>query len=192
MHNRRRFIAGAATAAAGIVVTACGGGHDMSGMGGPTSSVAPTADHNSADIAFAKGMVPHHAQAIEMADLAPSRAATPSVKELAAQIKAAQDPEIVQMKAWLTSWGESSPASSEGMGHGMMSAADLKALESAVGPAFDKLFLAQMIEHHEGAIVMAKAEQQDGKYQPAKDLAAAIVTAQEKEIAEMRALQRAG
>jgi len=68
-------------------------------------SAAPSAAdgrHNAADVAFAQRMIVHHQGAIEMADLAPSRAASQQVKDLAVRIKAAQGPEIEQMQGWLT------------------------------------------------------------------------------------------
>lgn len=193
MKSRRQFLGAGAALTMAAVLSACGGGgHDMGSMGGATSSVAASADHNQADVAFAQGMIPHHAQAIEMADLVPSRASDPKVKELATQIKAAQDPEIATMKGWLQSWGQPVPASMSGMDHGsgsgMMSASEMKDLENANGAAFDKLFLTLMVKHHEGAVAMAKKEQASGKYAPAKDLAGQIIAAQEKEIATMKGL----
>ncbi len=85
----------------------------MSGSGSAMMSAAPsTADgqHNAADLAFAQQMIVHHQGAIEMADLAPSRAASQQVKDLAVRIKAAQGPEIQQMQGWLTSWAAPCPA----------------------------------------------------------------------------------
>jgi uncharacterized protein (DUF305 family) len=79
---------------------------------------APAADgqHNQADVMFARMMIPHHEQAIEMAKLAPTRANSTDVKALAAQIQAAQQPEINEMKGWLSAWGE--PTMPAGVGQG--------------------------------------------------------------------------
>ena len=94
------------------------------------SPPAASAEHNAADLAFAQQMIVHHQGAVEMADLAPGRAANQQVKDLAARIKAAQAPEIEQMTGWLTLWGAamttSAAASSSddgmgGMDHGGMS-----------------------------------------------------------------------
>jgi len=95
------------------------------------SAPAASADHNAADLSFAQQMIVHHQGAVEMADLAPGRAANQQVKDLAAKIKAAQAPEIEQMTGWLTLWGAAmstsaaaSPTSDDGMGgmnHGGMS-----------------------------------------------------------------------
>src|SRR5664279_2296892 len=105
----------------------------MSGSGSAMMSAAPsTADgqHNAADVAFAQQMIVHHQGAIEMADLAPSRAASQQVKDLAARIKAAQGPEIEQMQSWLTAWAaamttasaaSSSDDAAGGMNHGGIS-----------------------------------------------------------------------
>ena len=156
------------------------------------SAPAQQGDHNAADTAFDKGMIPHHRQAIEMADLAATRAESAEVKKLADEIKKAQDPEIKTLSGWLTSWGEQVPA--EGAGHeghdmsGMMTAQEMKQLEASSGKAFDTAFLTMMVKHHEGAVAMAKTEQADGTYQPAKDMAGQIITSRSTEIARMNTL----
>ena len=103
-------------------------------MSGSASAMMPppaaSSDHNAADLAFAQQMIVHHQGAVEMADLAPSRAANQQVKDLAARIKAAQAPEIEQMTGWLTLWGAAMSTSTAaspsdggmgGMDHGGMS-----------------------------------------------------------------------
>ena len=178
----KRFLAPLVIGAATLVLLAgCGGG----------------ANHNDQDVSFATDMVPHHQQAVEMADLAAARASDATVKALAARIKAAQDPEIRTMQGWLSDWdkasdmggmdhggGSSMAGGSDGMG--MMSDADMGALKAASGTAFDRMFLTSMISHHTGAIEMAKTEQAKGKHQPAKDLAKTIQDTQAQEIAEMQ------
>ncbi|MFI1942582.1 DUF305 domain-containing protein [Streptomyces virginiae] len=195
-----RATAVAATATATLVLAACGGNGDNAGSAHngnsaaspSTSAPAQQGDHNAADVTFAQGMIPHHRQAIEMADLAATRAESAEVKKLAGEIKKAQDPEIKTLSGWLTSWGEQVPA--EGQGHGghdmsgMMSSEEMKQLESSSGKAFDAAFLQMMVKHHEGAVAMAKIEQSDGKYGPAKEMAGAIITSQSAEIARMNAL----
>ena len=153
----------------------------------------PTADHNDADVAFAQGMIPHHEQAIEMSDLALTKAGTPQVKALADRIKAAQGPEINQMKAWLTQWGQPLTAGHDHghgghSGAGMLSEAEMSTLTNTSGPAFDKLFLEGMIRHHEGAVTMAQEEIEKGQFPEAKQLARNIVDSQRAEITEMRGL----
>ncbi|BCB77989.1 DUF305 domain-containing protein [Phytohabitans flavus] len=191
-----------AVAAALAFVGACGGeGHDGGGHGGeqqPAASAgagtpADAAGHNDADVEFAQGMIPHHQQAVEMAELAATRAANPKVKELASKIAAAQGPEIGQMNGWLTAWGAPPPATSgghdtHGSMPGMMSDADMAALEKATGRDFDKRFLEMMIEHHEGALRMATSEQQQGQHPGAKALAQKIEADQTAEIEQMRTM----
>ncbi|MFJ8190112.1 DUF305 domain-containing protein [Streptomyces sp. NPDC096094] len=201
----RRGAAVAAAGAAALVLAACGGdGDSPAGHGdhnAPASSSAPASasapasqgQRNAADVAFAKGMIPHHRQAVEMAGLAPDRARSAEVKKLAADIKKAQDPEIRTLSGWLTSWGEEVPAegamdhSAHGMG-GMMTAGEMTELEDASGKAFDTAFLEMMIRHHEGAVQMAKTEQADGAYNPATKMAAEIITSQSAEIEQMTRL----
>ncbi|MER7742389.1 DUF305 domain-containing protein [Streptomyces sp. NPDC096538] len=204
--NRRRSLARrtaavAAAGAAALVLAACGGNGDDAGSAGhdghnaaSASASASQGQHNAADVAFAKGMIPHHRQAVEMADLAPERAQSPEVKRLAADIKKAQDPEIKTLSGWLTSWGEEVPAEGA-MDHsmhsgmeGMMSAKEMTELENASGKAFDTAFTEMMIKHHEGAVEMAKAEQADGAYEPTKKMAGQIITSQSAEIEQMNKL----
>lgn len=152
-------------------------------------------DDNQADVDFATGMIPHHAQAVEMADLALDKATNAQVKQLATSIKQAQQPEIDKMTGWLEDWGEEVPATNgeHGSGHtmtdGMMSDDDMSMLENASGKMFDQHWTALMIEHHEGAITMAKEELSKGSNDDAKQLAQAIIDGQSKEIATMKALQ---
>ncbi|MEU3408420.1 DUF305 domain-containing protein [Streptomyces sp. NPDC006670] len=198
----RRTTALAAAVTAALVLAACGGTSDgAAGHGGghdaPAAPTAPapsgTAAHNTADTAFAQGMLPHHRQALEMASLAATRAESAEVKTLADEIRKAQDPEIKTLTGWLTSWGEQVPPA-EGGGHaghamsGMMSGAEMDQLTKASGKAFDTAFLQLMVKHHEGAVAMAKTERADGAYQPAKDMAAAIVASQSAEITRMNGL----
>ncbi|WP_327304101.1 DUF305 domain-containing protein [Streptomyces sp. NBC_01298] len=196
----RRATAVAAAATAALVLAACGGNGDDSGSahnGHNTASPSASApaqqgDHNAADTAFAQGMIPHHRQAVEMADLAATRAESAEVKKLADEIKKAQDPEIKTLSGWLTSWGEQVPAEDAGHGghdmSGMMTDEEMKQLEAASGKAFDTAFLTMMVKHHEGAVTMAKTEQADGAYQPAKDMAGQIITSQSAEIDRMNTL----
>ncbi|GAA2108577.1 DUF305 domain-containing protein [Actinomadura alba] len=184
---------------AGFTLAACGGTNDgsdsMSGHAmSTTSAPAPSAagQHNDQDIKFAQGMIPHHQQAIQMAELASSRASMSEVEQLATAIKASQGPEIQQMTGWLNSWNATVPSPDMHVGHdmgdGMMSVQDMEKLEKLSGSRFDKAFLTMMIEHHQGAITMAKTEQAGGMSSAAKSLADAIVTSQSTEITTMRAL----
>ncbi|GGN50551.1 uncharacterized protein (DUF305 family) [Actinoplanes campanulatus] len=183
-----------AAAVALITLAACGGDHGSSSHGAATPVASPSAGavFADADVAFAQHMVVHHRQAVEMAVLAPERAASAEVKKLAAAIEAAQAPEISTMTGWLGAWGAAVPEAGHDSGHetmpGMMSDADMTALAAAKGAAFDERFLTLMIAHHEGAITMAGEASAKGANPEAKALAAAIVTDQRAEIAEMRAL----
>jgi uncharacterized protein (DUF305 family) len=179
--------------------------HDDMGDGmagsGSTSTISVPADaaFNAMDVAFAQGMIPHHAQAVEMAEMALAISTDPTVRALAEKVKAAQDPEITLMTSWLEAWGQSVPDRNGPMGHdgtgpggmmmsGMMSEAEMAQLGAARGGEFDRMFLEMMIRHHEGAVQMAQQQLADGKYPPAKDLARAIMAAQQAEIDQMRAL----
>lgn len=164
----------------------------MPGMGpGMMSSSAPAAatEHNDADTMFAQGMIPHHEQAVEMSEMMLQKKDIPvSVTDLAARIKAAQAPEIETMTGWLKTWNESATMGSGHSMDGMMGEGDMKQLESAQGAAAARLFLTQMVTHHQGAIMMAQTEMSQGKNADAIQLSRDIVTAQEAEIKEMQDL----
>jgi uncharacterized protein (DUF305 family) len=193
---RRVLRAGVAGAAVLALAAGCGDdGGSMPGMdhgGNPaatTAAAAPGASFNDADVAFAQNMIPHHQQAVQMADLAAGKAGNADLKQLAAQIKAAQDPEIKTMTGWLTAWGK--PAMPAG-GHGgmsmpgMMSDADMNKLTAATGTGFDRMFAQMMIAHHNGAIQMAKDEQAKGANPEAKALAATIEKTQAAEVTKIQ------
>ncbi|OLT11610.1 DUF305 domain-containing protein [Actinomadura sp. CNU-125] len=177
-----------------IGLAACGDDDATTGASGHSghsapASAAPSATHNAQDVMFAQMMIPHHRQAVEMADLAPTRAGSAKVKDLAVQIKKAQGPEIRTMTGWLKTWGE--PESAGQMGHdmdGMMSDEQMTELEGLSGAKFDKAFLEMMIEHHEGAVTMAQQEQASGRFADATAMAGEIVRTQRAEIATMREL----
>jgi uncharacterized protein (DUF305 family) len=168
--------------------------HGSSGMSHGNSAPASSADHNDADVKFAQMMIPHHAQAVEMSDLILAKTEIPAtVTALATKIKEAQGPEIDTMTSWLKSWNEPTEMaaghsmSGSGMS-GMMDEAVMKELQAAQGTDAARLFLTQMIAHHEGAVTMAKTETSEGKNAEAVDLSKKIVTAQEAEIKEMQEL----
>jgi uncharacterized protein (DUF305 family) len=141
-------------------------------------------------------MIPHHAQAVQMSDMVLAKNGIQAdVRALATKIKAAQGPEIETMTGWLKSWNEPTQAtpghdlSRHGGGTaGMMSEEDMKKLDAARGTDAARLFLTQMIAHHEGAVSMAKTEGTDGKNPDAVALSKTIVASQGAEIKDMRSL----
>jgi uncharacterized protein (DUF305 family) len=110
-----------------------------------------------ADVRFMQGMIAHHAQAIHMSRMAPSRGGNPRLVRFAQKIDMSQAGEIVQMQEWLRANGQFAPDTSAWRTmtmHGMLTAEELGRLEAARGAAFDRLFLTYMIRHHEGALKM--------------------------------------
>ena len=156
---------------------------DSDGNGGPMMD----GDLNMSDVMFVQMMIPHHEQAVEMAELAPGAGASPEVQELASEISAAQGPEITQMEAMLDRWGVGQMM--DHSGHqmaGMVSDADMDRLRATSGAEFDRLFLELMIAHHEGAIDMAQDPLANGEDPELRTLLEAIVEAQTAEIAQMQ------
>lgn len=199
MRTTARVLSITAAIAGTVALSACGGAdtnhNGMTGMGSASSSATSTSSVDPADVMFAQTMVPHHQQAVEMADLAVTRASSPDVKALARKIKAAQDPEIATMNAWLGQWG--APTGSAGMNgmsgmdhgsDGVMSQADMTKLSQASGAEFDRMWLTMMVAHHQGALTMAKEVLATTTNQQVRTLAQSIVDGQTKEIATMNGL----
>jgi uncharacterized protein (DUF305 family) len=125
--------------------------------------------YTAADIHFMGGMIGHHAQAIVMAQWAPSHGASASIQTLAGRIINAQRDEIAAMEKWLRDRRQPLPKTSahgimmtmNGVEHemtmpGMLTDAQLKQLDQARGKEFDRLFLIFMIQHHRGAVTMVQ------------------------------------
>ena len=123
-----------------------------------TTGIAPPRSH--ADTDFMQGMIMHHSQAVEMTALIPSHTTNEAVRALGRRISTSQSDEIKLMRRWLEARGEAtSMPDMPGMNMlmpGMLSAEQMTALRAARGPEFDRLFLAGMIQHHGGALIMVK------------------------------------
>lgn len=186
------------TAMSGI--TACGSEDDKPEH---ETHEAPNGDEfNDADAEFASGMIQHHAQALQMVDLTMGRTLDPEVQALAEDIRMTQAPEIDQMTTWLTDWGRPVPetvrdhANAHADGDmetdpdmpGMMPAEDIAELEAAQGTDFQRRWLEMMVDHHEGAVEMARSEQSDGTNEAAIELAELIEKSQQGEIETMESL----
>jgi uncharacterized protein (DUF305 family) len=125
--------------------------------------------YTRADVKFMQGMIGHHAQAIVMANWAPTHGARADVRVLAERIAVAQKDEIATMQRWLRDRRETVPDAVAHHEHagmnmpgmppmmpGMLTAEQFARLDAAHGSAFDRLFLTYMIQHHQGAITMVK------------------------------------
>ena len=153
-------------------------------LSGCATSAQSNSEYSADDINFAEMMIPHHEQAIEMSEIALLNTTNSEVLQLAQQIKDAQSPEIDLMKSWK---GVRISTHSGHMMEGMLSESELSDLREAKESEFDALFLQGMIKHHEGAIVMAQ-EVASSKNLEVANLSAAIIAAQELEIATMKEL----
>ena len=192
------LLAGPLTALAALALVACGASPSASPATAPTDAPAaaatampesmPGMDHSNMagmsdapyDAAFIDSMIVHHEGAIAMANQALEQAERQEIKDLAQAIVGAQEAEITQLQEWRAAWY---PDLADTVGMGM----DMGDMEVAAGDApFDQRFIQAMIPHHEGAIAMARDALQKAERQEIKDLAQAIITAQEGEIAQMK------
>lgn len=125
-------------------------GEDVTGIEAP--------EHTAADTDFMRGMLVHHAQALEMAGLVGERTDSDDMPLLAERITVSQESEITLVEQWLTDRGEDVPGAGDHAEHGLMpgmaTPEQLAELGAARGPAFDALFLQLMIAHHQGALAM--------------------------------------
>ena len=176
-------------AAVALVAAGCGGDDEAAEPAGGEETVA--SGQVPFDQAFIDAMVPHHREAIEMAKAAQSRGLTqPDLEKIANDIISSQQREIDRMLDWRVQWFGSPklgpvlpevlgvPESELGMEHG-------SADEVAGAVDVDAKFAEMMIAHHDGAIAMAEAARERGQHEEIKDLAEAIIEAQEREIGIM-------
>lgn len=184
-------MAGAAFALALLATQACAGtGAPPAAAAGPSAATGRVAAGDSAELAelealylaradsvrmryaeadvhFMQGMIAHHAQALVMSGLAPSRAGSDALQTLAARTINAQNDEIETMQTWLGERGETMPdieisgtrltvggVMDMGSMPGMLTEEQMGELEAARGEEFDRLFLTYMIQHHSGAVTM--------------------------------------
>jgi uncharacterized protein (DUF305 family) len=110
------------------------------------------------DVRFMHHMTMHHAQALEMTSLVPSRNASQGLGLLAERIDVSQKDEIALMRRWLERRAKPLPPTGDHMMHmampGMLTEAEMARLRAATGSEFERLFLELMIKHHEGALTM--------------------------------------
>jgi uncharacterized protein (DUF305 family) len=171
----------AALLAAAAAITACGHAAGAASEPSPQPVAGDAAarvradsvrrPYTEADVRFMSDMIGHHAQALVMAGWAPTHGASPLVRTLAARIINAQQDEIATMQQWLGDRGQPVPEGhamdmSHDAGHampmpamlmpGMLTEAQMQALDQTTGPGFDRLFLKDMIQHHRGAVTMVQ------------------------------------
>lgn len=181
----------------------------------PTPSTQPRADtirqpYTPADVHFMTGMIGHHAQAVLMAGWAPTHGANSSISALCERIVVGQRDEIAFMQRWLGDRHEPVPAADAShdmmpgmeptmMMPGMLTAEQLTALDAAHSVDFDRLFLTDMIQHHQGALTMVQqlfgspgAAQDDMVFKFASDMNADQTIEIERMTAMLAALPAGG
>jgi uncharacterized protein (DUF305 family) len=165
--------------------------HVGHGESGTVQGEHPAA-HNAADVAFARNMLPHHQQGVELAAMVPAHTANPDLRVIAAHIGADQQAEIKTLNLLLAQWHAQAPPDGGGhAGHeempmmGIVDQSTINELKSLDGTAFDTLWARSMISHHQGAVRMAHDEIDHGQSAEAIHVATLIIEAQQQEIAIM-------
>ena len=187
--THRGLRAWAAAAALGLAALLGGCSEESAestGVGAPS--------FNDADVKSAQTMIPHHEQAVEMADSILGKSGmSPEVTQLAQQIRDTQRPQMETLTGFLTAWNKplipdhgSEADEDHWEAEGMLTPEEIQALAAADGSTAEKLFLEGMIQHHEGAITMVQSEIDDGENPDAVQLAQTIKTGQTVEIEAMK------
>jgi uncharacterized protein (DUF305 family) len=179
----KRALAAALLAISPLALTACASEADHSSHKMASSEAAYSAD----EVMFAQMMIPHHEQALEMVALAEAKTSDEDILHVAGHIKDAQAPEVSTMKSWLSAAGVDVDAHHSMEMDGMLSDAELDALEAVEGVEFEKLFLSGMIKHHQGALDMLYLleESSNSEVTAFGDMVRKV---QSKEITDMQAL----
>ncbi|MFG1882439.1 DUF305 domain-containing protein [Micromonospora sp. NPDC049102] len=146
--------------------------------------------YNALDTVYVQMMIPHHQQALEMSTLAKDHAADPRIRAYADRIRAGQGPEISVLRGWLSTRGlpETAPGHDHAGMRGMQSPEAMRRLAAAQGVEFDRLFIAMMSEHHQGAVTMATDLLSVGVDATLNELATSLATEQAIEITRLREL----
>jgi len=154
---------GAATSQTKPSIVQPGAPGEASRVIGPDKAVdLSQVSHTAADVRFMQGMISHHAQAVEMAELLATRTSSDAMRKLGQRIQVSQTDEIKMMERWLETRGEQGPGphaqhmTGMTLMPGMLTEAEMSQLAQAKGPEFDRLFLEGMIKHHAGALTMVR------------------------------------
>ena len=166
---------------------------------------------SSADVGFARDMQTHHHQAVQLAMVEYERTANPALRTLSYDIATSQAQQAGQMYGWLRTWGYTQSGTDELMtwmrghpGHpvsttatreeiwtamGLATPDQVAAFEAASGTAGDRMYLDLMIAHHKGGVLMARAGLAEAGQPVVRQLAQAIVNAQQVEIQAMEQIR---
>jgi uncharacterized protein (DUF305 family) len=165
------------------------------------ASAAQQQPPNDADVSYVQMMIVHHAQALEMTELAAEHGTGEKVRSIAARISDVQGPEIDMMNRWLAEHGEDEidPSGGAHDGHGnhghhgdmpgMATPEEMDDLRAARGEDFDELFLTLMIAHHDGALEMARDVQTAGADVRVQEMADDVIATQSAEIGRMQTMR---
>lgn len=160
----------------------------------PGAFRGPFARDNT-DAMFIEQMIPHHEDAIAMAELALDQAERPEIRQLAEDIRRSQTEEVAQMREWYREWYGTEVPDTDGrmggmgmMGGMMRDETDLEGLQTA--DDFDREFLEQMVPHHEMALMMTRMVSGAGEREALRGLADSMHREQSREIELMEGWYR--
>ena len=173
----------------------------IAGASRGTAAQSPAYTH--ADIDLVKAVIAHHAQALTMEALAPAHGASPRVQLLAAEMEISQREKVQALQAWLKERGQAVPAVADGHADhdhgvtgsgvaehahmaGMLTEDQMEELAHSRGVRFDRLFLAYLIQHHQGAVT--SLEKPSGVSPDVAALTTALVADEKALVVRMQAM----
>jgi uncharacterized protein (DUF305 family) len=178
-----------------VALAGCGSADPSTLRAAVTSSTATApGSFGAADILFVQMMIPHHQDAVTMAELARTRSRSPRIRSVAEQISRTQQPQIDTMIGWVQAAGRPTAPPDFNTGHGVgehavpgtMTFTDLVRLRESSGARFDRKFLTVMIRHHRGTLVTATAEFAEVSSPEVKALGQEMAAKQKAELKTMR------
>ncbi|NAS24226.1 DUF305 domain-containing protein [Herbidospora sp. NEAU-GS84] len=159
----------------------------------PTATEEPAvvadAGPNETDKTFAATLITHNLQAYDLTGLAATAAGDQWVRDFAAEIRAAREPEVATLKSWLSEWAVEPLERGKPM-PGLISDKEMADLAGSAGAAFDERFVALMIKHQKGALALAEEEAAGGEYGPGIQMANAITESGQKHLKELQRYQK--
>ncbi|MBA3320581.1 MAG: DUF305 domain-containing protein [Pyrinomonadaceae bacterium] len=168
--------------------------NNMSGMGSMNMQSSPNAASQPYDLQFIDTMIAHHQSAIDMARPAETKSQRAELKAFARKIVEDQEREIAEMKRLREQWYAGKPQAMNMELPGMMDSMrgmDMNRMNAATGNEFDLMFIDMMTQHHTGATTMAREALMKAEHPEIKRIAQGIISAQEREIAQMKKWKQA-
>jgi len=181
-----------------LALTGCGGEDDAPDRPASKETARNGDVYSAADVEFATTMIPLHAEALAMVDVAMTKELSPAAQGIADDIQLTGTPQVQEMTSWLNDWDEPIPETvrdhvnaghDDEHGEDHEAASDeLARLEAAEGADFEELWVDLVLGNQREALAAAETQQEEGTFAPAVELADSIATGHTERIEALTAL----